>query len=64
MTIEEYKKLLNDHDWGYIMSEDFSVYTRGNREHNELLRLSNDSPEFRRLFRERSTIENARLSYR
>ena len=64
MTVDEYIKRLEQHDWLYIMSEDPARYWAGNREHNELIRLSNDSPEFRRLFRQYHDINYASVKGR
>jgi len=50
MTLEEYKKLLNAHDWFYQMTEDRGVYARGREQYNVLIRHMTDSPEHRAEF--------------
>lgn len=38
--IEAYKAALAAHDWFYDFSDDFSVWSRGNRERQELRRMA------------------------
>ena len=45
MHLEEYKTLLNQHDWFFQMTEDRNVYARGREQYNVLIRHMTDSPE-------------------
>lgn len=38
--VQEYAKLLAAHDWHYPRADDYSVYSKGKRERDELRRLS------------------------
>lgn len=40
ITLNEYEKLLNVHDWYYMMSEDQYVYARGAHKQQELKALA------------------------
>lgn len=45
MTLEDYKKELDAHDWYYMMSDSYGVWQRGERERKRLYNLSKISPE-------------------
>jgi hypothetical protein len=45
MTLEEYQIELNNHDWFYGMSEDNTIYRRGQHNQDRLSELSKLSPE-------------------
>lgn len=50
MNLENYKKLLEAHNWKYIQSSDPKIYEAGIIEHNLLLRLATTSSDFRRAY--------------
>ena len=52
MTKEEYQKLLENHDWYFMMSDDFRVWERGQKNLDKLLRIASQNSEFRNLFNE------------
>ncbi len=45
-----YAKLCRYHDWTYRQSDDFSCFTRGEREQKTLVRLSETSPNHKRIW--------------
>jgi len=54
MTIQEFYKLLNDHDWKYHFSDDHRQWQRGREQRAQILQdLENnkDNPEFEVLFK-------------
>lgn len=50
MTLEEYKKRLQNHDWLYAYSDDPNVYERGRYEQETLEYLAKENPEFKQAF--------------
>lgn len=52
-TTEEYQKLLDAHDWWYMMSDDHRVYTKGENERKRLLALTLANEELGKMFDER-----------
>lgn len=50
LTEEEYKKMLDQHDWLYFMSDDPRVYENGRFVHNKLLKLAGTNSNFSDLF--------------
>lgn len=52
MTLEEYKKELEKHDWYYYNSESMSVFTKGEDNEKQLLKLAKDNKEFTQAFYE------------
>lgn len=53
MTLREYKRRLNKHDWHYAMSDDSRWYDAGLAEENELKRLAETKPTFAKAFKEK-----------
>jgi len=54
MTIQEFYKLLNSHDWQYHFSDDHRQWQRGREQRAQILQdLENnkDNPEFEVLFK-------------
>jgi hypothetical protein len=49
LTLNEYEKLLNVHDWYYMMSDDQYVYTRGAHKQSELKAMAT-TPEMKEMF--------------
>ena len=49
MTIEEYRELLERHDWHYQMSDDRRVYEQGRKERERLITLAEQDEEFAQL---------------
>jgi len=52
MSIEDYKKELESHDWFYGMTEDNGIYRAGLHNEQRLAELSNLSKEHKELFKE------------
>jgi tyrosine-protein phosphatase YwqE len=50
MTVKEFYKLLEKHDWFYFMSDDHSVYKKGAKEAEELFALAKNNDYFRKLY--------------
>lgn len=50
MTIENYKKLLEAHNWNYIISHNPKEVELGHIERNNLLRIASESGELRRAY--------------
>ena len=50
ITPEQYKKMLNTHDWHYQMSEDPGVYRRGKESRDRLIELSKTCEEFKSMY--------------
>lgn len=50
ITLDEYKNLLELHDWNYSDSSDPIRYDEGTHNHNKLLRIASINEEFRRAF--------------
>lgn len=50
MTIEEFYKLLETHDWSYQYSDDHSVWRRGRQRGEQLLRLAETNDTFKQLW--------------
>ena len=50
ITLEEYKHLLEIHDWDYSSSNDPIKIEEGKSNHNMLILLASYSEEFRRAF--------------
>lgn len=50
IDLDEYKKLLINHDWFYQYSDDYSVWKRGNSENRVIASHKNDSEEHSKLF--------------
>lgn len=50
ISIEDYKKKLEEFDWFYEMSEDQSVYKRGLYSYSKLLDESNTTKEHKDMF--------------
>lgn len=52
MTLEEYKKELNKHDWYYHNSDSMKVFDQGEKNEIRLLKLAKDNAEFTQAFNE------------
>lgn len=52
MTKEEFKKLLDDHDWFFQMSDDLRVWGKGQIEQLEIEKLCKDNSEFDKMYKE------------
>ena len=53
MKIEDFKKLLDNHDWFYNFSDDHSVWVRGERESAQIVgALKNGTDEMKKLYNE------------
>jgi hypothetical protein len=52
MSLEEYKKLLEAHDWYYMMSDDNRVYREGTTAEANLKAKALGSDEFKRAYNE------------
>jgi len=50
MSLLEFYKLLQGHDWTYMMSDSFSVHQRGEERHRKLKALANTSKKHKKLF--------------
>lgn len=50
LTLKEYEEMLKQHDWYYMMSEDYNVYKRGCYRHSELQDLAK-TKELKALFK-------------
>jgi len=50
ISLTEFHKDLNSHDWNYQYSDDHDVWARGNRERVRLQRICDESPEHRQLY--------------
>lgn len=53
MTLREYKKRLDKHDWYYPMSDDPRWYDAGLTEENELRKLAQTKPSFAKAFEDK-----------
>jgi hypothetical protein len=52
MTLEEYKKELQQHDWYYEFSDDHGVWQRGERASARLSRIAREgNEEFKKAYR-------------
>lgn len=52
MTREEFYKELENHDWTYSYSDDFSVYQRGHANIKRLREIASQSQELGELFQD------------
>jgi hypothetical protein len=52
ITEEEFRRILKKHDWFYNMSDDPSVWMRGNKERTEIENLTKDNPNFAKIYKE------------
>lgn len=53
MNLEDFKKLLDNHDWFYSFSDDHGVWQRGNKQVAEIeSALANSTPEIKKLYNE------------
>lgn len=50
LTIQEYKLMLERHDWYYMMSEDAGIYKAGAYSYSNIQGLSSTSKEHKELF--------------
>lgn len=50
-TLEEYQKLLKNHDWTYMYSDDHRCYMNGAHNENKLERLSRTSELHKQLYK-------------
>jgi len=50
MTLENYKKLLESHNWKYLTSHNPKEVEVGHIERNNLLRIAQESGELRRAY--------------
>jgi hypothetical protein len=51
ISLEEYIKQLNSHDWFYYFSDDHGVWQRGEGEHHRLLHIAQSgSNEFKKAY--------------
>ena len=50
IDIDEYEKLLENHDWSYEYTEDRQKWSAGHISYQEIVKYSNDSPEHNKLF--------------
>lgn len=53
MTISEFKKLLEKHDWYYFMSDSPTVFDRGFRQLSVILEQCEKNPVFDKLYKEK-----------
>ena len=53
MEIEEYKDLLEKHDWYYMFSDDNKVYDNGKNSEENLIKLYKENPELEILYKAR-----------
>lgn len=49
-SLSDYYDMLQKHDWTHAMSDDQSVYRRGRDVHDQLLRISKESPKHAELY--------------
>lgn len=52
MTLEDFEELLKSHDWLYYFSDSISVYKKGKENHDKLIEISKQSPEYQKLYSE------------
>lgn len=53
VSIDDYKRRLESHDWTYMMSDDHSVYLRGASAESHLMATAREhGDEFKRAFNE------------
>ena len=63
MTLEEYQKLLDHHDWYYDFSDDLSVWRRGEASSAETIELAKTGPDdFKRAYNE-AHARNFKVGY-
>lgn len=56
MSLEEYNKLLESHNWDWNNSTDPIIYETWLNNHNYLIKLASINPDFRSAFFERKRI--------
>ena len=64
MTLREYKKRLDKHDWYYVMSDDPRWYDAGLAEEKELIKLAQSKPSFTKAFQDKRDSIFKKLSNR
>jgi hypothetical protein len=52
LTIQDYKSMLDKHDWYYMMSEDANVYKKGSYSYAKVKELSYISDKHKELFKQ------------
>lgn len=50
LSIAEYQKRLDRHDWLFEYADDLHTWRKGRFEQDELIRLSKDNPALRKLY--------------
>lgn len=53
MTTEEYKKLLDNHDWYFMFSDSDRIVTAGQVNDDKLRALWKENPEFEKLYKQK-----------
>lgn len=53
MNTEDFKKLLDNHDWYYSMSSDPRSFTRGLSELNKIKEACNNNAEFEKMYQKK-----------
>lgn len=57
VTAEDFKIMLEEHDWWYMMSDDSRIYEDGLASEKELRRIAATNPDFQVLLDERANKE-------
>lgn len=52
MSLKDYYQKLESHDWYYDYSDDYTVWSRGHRIHQQLKEISKLSKEHEQLYKE------------
>lgn len=52
MTAEEFRELLNKHDWAYMYSDDPNVHSKGQKEWETIASAMRGNPELGRIYEE------------
>lgn len=50
MTEKEFEQLLQGHDWYYMMSDDFRVWERGQKNLDKIHAILKENPQFKNIF--------------
>lgn len=52
ITEKEFKKLLEEYDWYYNMSDDYSIWSRGDLQRRKIEQLCKENSQFAKIYSE------------
>lgn len=52
ITEKEFRKLLDEYDWYYNMTDDYSLWSRGDLQRIKIERICKENPLFNKIYQE------------